>query len=61
MTNKPEFFWAPPDGMHIISMCQYRDFIVVATASGVYTIREKGRIGLNRHVVERVLFETPRS
>lgn len=57
MTNKPEFFWSPPDGAPIVGMTQYRDFIVVATASGVYVIREDASMGLDRHIVERVMDE----
>ena len=57
MTGKPEFFWSPPDGAPIVGMTLYRDFIVVATASGVYTIKEEGTIGLDRHVVEKVTFQ----
>ena len=59
MTGKPEFFWSPPDGAPIVGMTLYRDFIVVATASGVYTIREEGTIGLDRYIVERVTFKVP--
>lgn len=59
MPGKPEFFWSPPDSMPIVGIVQYRDFIVVATASGVYTIREEGSAGLDRHVVEKVTFNAP--
>ncbi|MFZ5692419.1 MAG: hypothetical protein ACOY5F_14315 [Pseudomonadota bacterium] len=59
MTNKPEFFWSPPDAMPIVGLTPYRDMVVVATASGVYVIREEGTIGLDRHVVEKVTFRPP--
>jgi len=59
MPGKPEFFWAPPDGAPIVDIVQYRDFIVVATANGVYTIKEEGAMGLDRHGVHLVKFGPP--
>lgn len=38
MSDKPEFFWSPPDGAPIVGITTYEGFIVVATATGVYTI-----------------------
>lgn len=61
MPGKPEFFWSPPDAAPIVGMTQYRDMIVVATASGVYVIREDGAIGLDRHVVEKLTFQAPKT
>ena len=42
MPGKPEFFWSPPDGAPIVGITTYEGFIVVATASGVYTISQGG-------------------
>lgn len=39
MSDKPEFFWSPPDGAPIVGITTYEGFVVVATASGVYTIQ----------------------
>jgi hypothetical protein len=39
MSDKPQFFWSPPDGAPIVGITTYEGFIVVATASGVYTIQ----------------------
>ena len=39
MTDKPQFFWSPPDGATIVGITTFEDFVVVATASGVYTIQ----------------------
>ena len=46
-------FWQPPAlGEVIVSMVRYRDFIVVATDRGIYTIAENGNSDpLERHVV----------
>lgn len=38
MSGKPEFFWAPPDGAPILGVTTYRGVVVIATASGVYTV-----------------------
>lgn len=57
MPEKPEHFWSPPDAMPIVGVVNYRDVIVVATASGVYVIREKGAVGLDSHIVEKITFE----
>jgi hypothetical protein len=38
-TPKPEFFWRPPDGAPIVGITTYESFIVIATASGVYTVQ----------------------
>lgn len=38
MSGKPKFFWSPPDGAAIVGVTTYMDIVVVATASGVYTI-----------------------
>lgn len=40
MAAKPEFFWSPPDNAPIVGITTYRGVIIVATASGVYTIGE---------------------
>lgn len=42
MTAKPEFFWSPPDGAPIVGITTYEGFIVIATASGVYTVSQGG-------------------
>jgi len=42
MSDKPEFFWSPPDGAPIVGITTYEGFVVVATASGVYTISQGG-------------------
>ena len=42
MTDKPEFFWSPPDGAPIVGITTFEGFVVVATASGVYTISQGG-------------------
>jgi hypothetical protein len=39
MTDKPKFFWSPPDGAPIVGITTYEGFVVIATASGVYTIQ----------------------
>lgn len=39
MTNKPEFFWSPPDGARIVGITTYEGFIVIATDTGVYTVQ----------------------
>jgi len=36
--SKPEFFWSPPDGAPIIGVTVFRGVMVVATATGVYTV-----------------------
>lgn len=38
MPGKPEFFWSPPDGAPIVGVTTFRGVMVVATATGVYTI-----------------------
>jgi hypothetical protein len=43
--------------MPIVAMTLYRGFIVIATASGVYTIKEPHEVGLDNHVVEKVVFK----
>jgi len=45
-----EHFRSPPDGASILGMTTYRDMIIVATTSGVYVIKSKGR-GLDDHEV----------
>lgn len=50
MTDKPEFFWSPPDGAPIVGITTYEGVIVVATASGVYTIKDR-----NRHLEDWVV------
>lgn len=60
MPEKPEFFWSPPDAQPIVGLTQYRDMIIVATGSGVYVIREKGTVGLDSHVVEKLVFKEAR-
>jgi hypothetical protein len=42
VTDKPEFFWSPPDGAPIVGITTYEGFVVVATGSGVYTISQGG-------------------
>lgn len=44
MTNKPEFFWSPPDGELIVGMVTYREIVVVATSGGIYTINATGQV-----------------
>lgn len=39
MTDKPEFFWSPPDGAPIVGITTYEGLVVVATGSGVYVIK----------------------
>lgn len=40
MSDKPEFFWSPPDGAPIVGVTTFRGFVVIATASGVYTLQD---------------------
>ncbi|KPG01816.1 hypothetical protein IP86_03130 [Rhodopseudomonas sp. AAP120] len=42
MSEQPEFFWAPPDGASIVGVTKFRNVVVVATSSGVYTIGPDG-------------------
>lgn len=53
MTDKPEFFWSPPDGAPIVGMTQYEGMIVVATTSGVYVIKEASR-ALENYQVHKI-------
>lgn len=40
MSDKPQFFWAPPGGAPILGVTTYHGVVVIATAAGVYTIGE---------------------
>lgn len=51
--DKPEFFWSPPDGAPIVGITTYEGLVVVATASGVYTINDRHRV-LDDWVVQKV-------
>lgn len=53
MSDKPEFFWSPPDGAPIVGVTTFEGFIVVATASGVYLIGDRHRHADN-WVVQKV-------
>lgn len=53
MTDKPEFFWSPPDGAPIVGVTTFQGFVVIATASGVYVIKDRHN-HLENWVVEKV-------
>lgn len=54
MTGKPEFFWSPPDGASIVGITTYEGFVVVATASGVYTIQNGPHRTPDNWTVQRI-------
>jgi len=54
MTDKPEFFWSPPDGAPIVGITTYEGLVVVATASGVYVINSDRYRTLNDWTVQKI-------
>ncbi len=54
MSNKPEFFWSPPDGAPIVGITTYQDLVVVATASGVYVISSDRYRSLNDWTIQKI-------
>lgn len=52
--NKPEFFWAPPDGAPIVGITTYEGLVVVATATGVYVINSDRYRTLEDWTVQKI-------
>lgn len=53
MTDKPEFFWSPPDGAPIVGVTTFQGFMVIATASGVYVVGDR-RVYADEWVVQKI-------
>jgi hypothetical protein len=60
MTDKPEFFWKPPDGAPIVGITTFEGFVVLATSTGVYVIGDKHRTP-DRWVVHKISMEVRQS
>jgi hypothetical protein len=54
MSDKPEFFWSPPDGAPIVGITTYEGLVVVATASGVYVINSDRYRTLDDWTVKKI-------
>jgi hypothetical protein len=61
MTDKPEFFWSPPDGAPIVGITTYEGLVVVATATGVYVINGDRYRTLNDWTVQKISAAVSRS
>jgi hypothetical protein len=57
MSDKPEFFWSPPDGAPIVGITTYEGMVVVATGSGVYVINSDRYRTLDDWTVRKISLE----